>query len=216
MLNWLSSALDLFNLSNHRIVWNLFLAFIPLLCSWFLFRPSINPSIIWWAFFCVFIAFLPNAPYILTDTIHLIEISQQGYALSLIILVLIPQYSLFVLAGFGAYAISPSARHCVIALMRLDSYLIERGQAKYVISVNLIIHALCAVGIYLGRFERFNSWDLLTQPTMIVSRISKHLLNKYYLLGILTTFTILSLLYWFLKFVKRQILTKISFDVSQI
>jgi uncharacterized membrane protein len=206
LLNWLSSALELFNLSSHRIVWNLFLAFIPLLCSWFLFRPSVNPSIIWWIFFCVFLAFLPNAPYILTDTIHLIEISQQGYPLSLIILVLIPQYSLFILAGFGAYA---------IALMRLDRYLIERGQAKYVVSVNLIIHTLCAVGIYLGRFERFNSWDLLTQPTIIMVSIGEHLVNKWHLLIILTTFMILSALYWLLKPLKQQILAKTCVNVSQ-
>lgn len=206
MLNWLSSALELLNLSSHRIVWNLFLAFIPLLCSWFLFRPSVNPSIIWWTFFCVFLAFLPNAPYILTDTIHLLEISQQGYSLSLIILVLIPQYSLFVLAGFGAYA---------IALMRLDRYLIERGQAQYVVSVNLIIHALCAVGIYLGRFERFNSWDLLTKPTTIVATISEHLLNKWHLLSISATFILLSGLYWLLKPLKRQILAQLPINVSQ-
>ncbi|BAU65628.1 hypothetical protein STA3757_30170 [Stanieria sp. NIES-3757] len=206
MLNWLSSALELFNLSSHRIVWNLFLAFIPLLCSWFLFRPSVNPSIIWWTFFCVFLAFLPNAPYILTDTIHLLEISQQGYPLSLIILVLIPQYSLFVLAGFGAYA---------IALMRLDRYLIERGQAQYVVSVNLIIHALCAVGIYLGRFERFNSWDLLTNPNIIMASISEHLLNKWHLLSILVTFILLSGLYWLLKPLKPQILAQLPIDDSQ-
>lgn len=206
MSHWLSSALELLSLSNHRIVWNLFLAFIPLLCSWFLFRPSVNPSIIWWAFFLLFLAFLPNSPYVLTDTIHLLEYIQQGYATSLIIFVLIPQYTFFVLAGFGAYA---------IALDRLDNYLIERGQTKSVVGINLIIHALCAVGIYLGRFERFNSWDLLTQPQIIIMQIGKHFLEKWDLLGIICTFLVLILLDYLLKPVKQQIIAKINFNSSK-
>jgi uncharacterized membrane protein len=159
LLDWLSLALELLNLSSHRIIWNLFLAFIPLLCSWFLFRPSGTPSGSWWAVFRIFLAFLPNAPYILTDTIHLIELSHRHYHLSLIIFILIPQYTLFVLVGFAAYAIA-TARSEPLALMAWDDYLIQQGKEKliFVISEKIvkIVTELCYI---YGRQEELNKID---------------------------------------------------------
>ena len=57
--------------------WNLFLAIIPCVLSFILFarrsprRLSKNP--IWWFGLAVFILFLPNAPYIITDIIHFVD-----------------------------------------------------------------------------------------------------------------------------------------------
>ena len=166
--DWLDLALEVFNQSNRRIIWNLFLALIPLILSFWLFRPLKSPSWIWWAICLVFLAFLPNAPYILTDTIHIPEIMARGYPLSVVVLVLIPQYILFVWIGFQAY---------VISLMRLDNYLITQKQEKYLVWVNAASHGLCVLGIYLGRFERFNSWDLVTRPIYIFNTTFKDLLD---------------------------------------
>ncbi len=55
------------------MTWNLFLAFIPLALSVWLFRFRRGSSWLWWLGFLVFYAFLPNAPYLLTDVIHLID-----------------------------------------------------------------------------------------------------------------------------------------------
>jgi uncharacterized membrane protein len=96
LLNWIQISLNLFSQSNTRIVWNLFLALIPLVLSFYLFRPSVTRNVLWWAIFVIFAAFLPNAPYILTDTIHIIELSHQNYPTSAVSLILIPQYILFV------------------------------------------------------------------------------------------------------------------------
>lgn len=159
--DWFNLALEVLNQSNQRIIWNLFLAFIPLVLSFYLFRPAINQSLIWWISLLVFIAFLPNAPYILTDTIHILELSTRNYPLSIILFVLIPQYILFILVGFHAY---------VIALMRVDNYLQHLHYNHYQkIFVNAVIHILCTIGIYLGRFERFNSWDLVTRPQIVIA-----------------------------------------------
>jgi uncharacterized membrane protein len=52
-------------------------------------------SLGWWMVFLIFIFFLPNAPYVLTDVIHLVEDIRQGYSIWVISLALIPQYVVF-------------------------------------------------------------------------------------------------------------------------
>jgi len=53
-----------------------------------------------------FLCFLPNAPYVLTDVIHLITYIRKGDSIWLITLILIPLYLCFVVLGFEAYVIS--------------------------------------------------------------------------------------------------------------
>jgi uncharacterized membrane protein len=64
----LANTLDIFNRHSGWIVWNLFLAFIPLVLSVWLFRwhrHIRSRSLIWWLGFICYFAFLPNAPYLL-------------------------------------------------------------------------------------------------------------------------------------------------------
>lgn len=186
LLNWIQISLNLFGQSNTRIVWNLFLALVPLVLSFYLFRPLVTRNLAWWAILLIFIAFLPNAPYILTDTIHIIELSHQNYPASAVFLILIPQYILFVLGGFEAY---------VISLMRLNNYLIYLKKEQYLMSVNAIAHSLCAVGIYLGRFERFNSWDLVTQPDTVILTTLEDLMDVRRIFSIAIAFMLLWVLF---------------------
>ena len=174
LFDWIQISLNLFNQSTARIIWNLFLAFIPLTLSFYLFRPSAIRNLAWWAILLVFIAFLPNAPYILTDSIHIIELSQ-NYPIWGVILVLIPQYALFIVAGFEAY---------VISITKLDNYAADLLAQKYLILLKAIVHSLCVVGIYLGRFERFNSWDFVTQPDTVILTTARDLLDGRKLLSI--------------------------------
>ncbi|MEM8676751.1 MAG: DUF1361 domain-containing protein [Cyanobacteria bacterium P01_G01_bin.67] len=196
LINCLQLALNLFNQSTPRIIWNLFLAFIPLAFSFYLFRDSVRRSIFWWITLILFMAFLPNAPYILTDSIHLIELSQKSYPQWAIILVLIPQYTLFIMAGFEAY---------VISLIRLDNYLANLIPQQYLIAVNAITHSLCVVGIYIGRFERFNSWDFVTKPVSVLLTTTQDLLDLEKLLSMAIAFLLIWLLSEFTKLVNYKI-----------
>lgn len=188
-------ALDLFNQSTVRIVWNLFLAFIPLILSFYLFHPSAIRNFVWWATLLIFIAFLPNAPYILTDSIHIIELSQ-NYPTWATILILIPQYVLFIVAGFEAYA---------ICLTKLDNYLSSFFHSKQIFLVEIIIHASCVVGIYIGRFERFNSWDIVTRPQTVMQTTIKDLLVPQQLLTMAIALIVLWLLSKLIQLVNSQI-----------
>jgi uncharacterized membrane protein len=179
--------------------WNLFLAFIPLLLSIWLFRTRKATSWLWWLGFLVFYAFLPNAPYMLTDVIHLINDIRVIQSIWMITLVLIPVYLIVILSAFEAY---------VLSLINLGHYFHRIGKSKWILSVELITHALNAVGIYLGRFLRFNSWDFVTQPDSLLTSIDDVFAKKP-LLIITLTFIVLTVLYWVMKqvslaFVRRS------------
>jgi uncharacterized membrane protein len=172
------------------MTWNLFLAFIPLALSVWLFRFRRGGSWLWWLGFLVFYAFLPNAPYLLTDVIHLIDDIRTVQSVWIITLVLIPVYLLVILGGFEAY---------VISLINWGYYLHRIGKSNWIRWIELITHALCAVGIYWGRFLRFNSWDFITQPDAVLTRGVEEILGKQPLVIIAITFLVLAGLYWIMQ-----------------
>lgn len=185
------------------MAWNLFLAFIPLALSVWLFRRSSGSrNLLWWVGLIVFMAFLPNAPYLLTDIIHLIDAVRRDYSVWVITLVLIPQHLSVILLGFEAY---------VISLINLGYYLQKQGMGKFTIPAELITHALCAVGIYLGRFLRFNSWDLVTQPEDLAQTIVDDLTAKRPLLVMFVTFIVLTVLYWVMKQITLGLILKMRY-----
>ncbi|MER3433963.1 MAG: DUF1361 domain-containing protein [Leptolyngbya sp. ERB_1_1] len=186
--------------------WNLFLAIVPLVLSMFLFRrlqignstvtvPQMaieqrHRSLLWWFGVVVFVAFLPNAPYILTDIIHFVEWVQRGASVWTVTLIYVPLFVLFLLAGFEAYAMS---------LLNVGYYLKQRGLRRYIFAMELSLHALSAIGIYLGRFLRFNSWNILTHWNDVANSVVEAVLAKEPMMTIALTFIILTVLYALMK-----------------
>jgi uncharacterized membrane protein len=186
--------------SNSRwMSWNLFLAFVPLALSAGLFRRGRRRYWFWWPGFLVFFGFLPNAPYVLTDVIHLIEDIRQINSVWMIALVVIPIYLVFILAGFEAY---------VLSLINLGYYLNRIGQSKWILGAETITHALSAVGIYLGRFLRFNTWDFITQPDALATSVVEDVVGKRPLVIIAITFVVIAGLYWIMKRVTLGVLQR--------
>ena len=190
LMNQIIIAGDILRQNSRWMSWNLFLAFVPLLLSVWLFRRRRSRSLVWWLGLLVFIAFLPNAPYVLTDVIHLIEDIRAGYSVWTITLIVIPLYLLFTLAGFEAY---------VLSLINLGYYLHRQGKSQWIIPAELLLHALSAIGIYLGRFKRFNSWDFITQLDNLTNTVLDDLAKKQPLFVIFVTFLIIAGLYWLMK-----------------
>jgi len=200
----LLDALGSFNQYSGWIVWNLFLAFIPLALSFGLFRRRrISRTPLWWLVLIVFIAFLPNAPYLLTDIIHLIRAVRAGYSVWIITLVFIPLHVFAILAGLEAY---------VISLLNQSHYLKRAGAKQFVHWAEFLAHALCAIGIYLGRFRRFNSWDLITQPRTVLIDTLDYLTSKRPLLVIIVTFLIITGAYW----IAKQVTIGIGLRIRQL
>ena len=144
--------------------WNLVLALIPLGVARFLFGHRPRPVWLLWTGGAVFVAFLPNAPYVLTDVLHLPYDMSAAHDSPWLAAALLGQYACFVAIGFGAY---------VLSLVRLERWLAERGVSRTrLLAIDLGLHAVCAVGILLGRVFRFNSWDMLTDPRGLLGTLT--------------------------------------------
>lgn len=187
---WFQFALDAFGDNVRWMSWNLYLALIPLGVSIWLFQQARSRSMMWWLGLLTFVLFLPNAPYVLTDTIHLIQDIREQASVWIITLVVIPQYILFLLIGFEAY---------VLSLLNFGDYLKRHNLSHWILGMELSLHGLSAIGIYLGRFLRFNSWDVLARPRSLTDVIVNDLLEHQPLLVMALTAMVLTGLYWLTK-----------------
>ncbi|NJM20869.1 MAG: DUF1361 domain-containing protein [Richelia sp. RM2_1_2] len=191
LIDLITRVIQVLQINIRWMTWNLFLAFIPLVLSVWLFRRiKRSRSWVWWLGFAVFYAFLPNAPYLLTDVIHLIDDIRTIQSVWIITLVLIPVYLVVILAGFEAY---------VISVINMGYYLHRIGKSQWIFGMELITHALSAVGVYWGRFLRFNSWDFVTQPDAVITKGVEEILGKQPLVIITIIFVILTTLHWLMK-----------------
>lgn len=129
--------------------WNLLLAAIPyLLTSSFVQNKEVKPLVFIPVLLC-WLLFFPNAPYILTDLFHLKPRAASPIWLDLVLILAYAWTGLL----FGFY----SLRH-------LQAVLIQYRPA---LQVSLLIATLLFIssfGIYLGRYLRWNSWDMITHP----------------------------------------------------
>lgn len=140
---------------SHWMGWDLFLALVPLLVGAVLFRPGRRRGLLWWAGLCAFIAFLPNAPYVISDLVHLPGDIQAAPSTKAVLLGLLPLYGVFVLSGMEAY---------VLSLGLLRRYLRSIGKPRLVMFVNVGAPLAAGIGVFLGRVDRLNSWDPLLRP----------------------------------------------------
>ncbi|MEM9264595.1 MAG: DUF1361 domain-containing protein [Cyanobacteria bacterium P01_F01_bin.13] len=180
----LSTLLQLFWLAGVMV--------IALGISVWLFKQShTQKPWLWWIGLVTFIAFLPNAPYVLTDIIHLIRGTSAGtIKIWVIAFIFIPVHMAAIILGFEAY---------VIALLNVNFYLQQRGLQALTGPVEIGIHALCALGIYLGRFIRLNSWDIVVDPSSVLAVTLNTLTSKRPLAVIFFSFVLLTVLYWIMK-----------------
>lgn len=136
----------------HFLWWNLFLAWVPWFAS--LLLPRVKNGLTFWALTAFWLAFFPNAPYLLTDLAHL---------------KLRPPVPLWFDVLFLA---SFAWAGCLVgwdSLSRVHDALTRRhGSLKAGAFVVLCV-ALCGVGVFLGRFERLNSWELVTAPMHVIA-----------------------------------------------
>ncbi len=203
----LGNALGLFNRYSGWIIWNLFLAFIPLALSFWLFRRRTNVrSPLWWLVLIIFIAFLPNAPYLLTDIIHLIRATRAINSIWIITLIFIPLHLFAILSGFGAY---------VISLINQGHYLRRQGAKQFIFMAELLVHALSALGVYMGRFLRFNSWDLITDPGNLLLITFNDVTSKFPAVVIIITFIVLTVFYWIMKQIILGLVLQIRYGHQQ-
>jgi len=129
------------------IPWNLFLAWLPLLFSSLLKDSNLNFKN--GVLFCMWLLFFPNSPYLITDLFHLEQ--REG----------IPMYFDLVLLFTAAWN---GMLMGLLSLKNIEDKLLQVISAGKVKLISAFCFFLCGFGIYLGRFERYNSWNIITQP----------------------------------------------------
>ena len=138
------------------LIWNVFLAIIPYTITMYLnTKPNLSKlKLRFW--FLVWLAFLPNAPYIVTDLIH-IRIGNDAM-LWLDVLVVLS----FALSGLFLFYLS------IQDMQKLISKKFKHIPIK---TATTLILFLCGFGVYLGRFLRYNSWEIISDPKVLISDI---------------------------------------------
>lgn len=140
------------------LVWNLFLAWIPFLISG-LFKRLVNAAK--WKQVIVFISwilFFPNALYIVTDLIHLEQETS------------VPKWYDAVLL-FSSSAIGVIM--AFVSLLRIEKLLAFKFNRRLVEFIVFAILFLGSFGVYLGRFLRWNSWDIVSNPLGLLSSVGQ-------------------------------------------
>ena len=125
--------------------WNLILAFVPLAIGAGLFRAGNRRTVGWWLGFGLFVAFLPNAPYVMSDLVHLPADVRAATSMKVVLLGLLPLYACYILAGLQAY---------VLSLRLLRNYMRTTGSRRSLLAVDVGAAFCAAVGVFLGRVDR--------------------------------------------------------------
>ncbi|MCW1964666.1 DUF1361 domain-containing protein [Chryseobacterium viscerum] len=136
--------------------WNLFLAWIPLLLSSCILAFNIKSKISLIFIIIVWILFFPNSPYILTDLFHLRARNSIPIWYDLIVILSYAWTGL--ICGF-------------ISLNDIEKRLSEYGKRNSISGVIVFFLFMSSFGVYLGRFLRWNSWDVLNNPFGLFSDI---------------------------------------------
>jgi uncharacterized membrane protein len=153
------------NFEYSYLNWNLFLAWLPLIIV-FVLQKTIKkyPWISWQniSLSLLWLGFLPNSFYIVTDFIHL----EDTYSTSLL-------FDAVMMLSFTLNGLLLGYMSVLIFHNLLNKKLSKR-KANGVIAAVLLA---CSFAIYLGRYMRWNTWDILINPAGILFDVSDRFLN---------------------------------------
>ena len=150
------------------LVWNLFLAWVPLITAYFAFtlaRRGIGARV--GALLVVWLLFFPNAPYMLTDFKHLHEPGHGKAPL---------WYDALMLSAFAWTALMLG----FTSLYLVHAIIVRRVRASVGWVAVVCVLGLSSFGIYLGRFAGFNSWDVFAHPRIIISGVRQELHSLFH------------------------------------
>ncbi len=193
-----ATILWLHHMRSGVLLWNLFLAWLPLvfaLIAYWLGRSGARRD---WRFgvaAAAWLLFFPNAPYICTDLVHLPPPWWPHYWPALVLILL--------------HAVTGLVVGC-LSLFLLHTLVARRWGRIVGWAFAGAVCGLSGFGIYLGRVERFNSWDAVTQPKRLFEGISQFATQPP-AEPTLLAFSPLFGLFVFLSYLMLYSLTRLSF-----
>ncbi|GGD28916.1 membrane protein [Flavobacterium orientale] len=146
------------------MIWNLFLGGIPYFIAQFL-KLSIKFQENKWlriSTLLVWLLFLPNSFYILTDFFHLNKFNSVPVWYDLLVV------ATFSITGFlfGLYSL--------FTIQKILTIHHSKNLSRIIVFLSVY---LTAFGIYLGRYLRFNSWDVITNPIDLFTNLFSSLFS---------------------------------------
>lgn len=147
-------------------IWNLFLAIIPFYMSLKIqasHNKRVKDRVIWMLLF-IWLLFLPNAPYMITDLIHLKQ--RVGVPLWYDTLLILSFCWNGLIMGF-------------LSIYNVHEVLKQKQGLLLSWSVIIVVILLCGFGIYLGRYLRWNSWDILVNPFALFKDIINRIIYPF-------------------------------------
>ncbi len=149
------------------LTWNLFLAWVPMFFSYLLYHRLNYPAQRlqnwkFWGMTILWLLFFPNAPYLITDLIHMNERQVPGEWGDAMLLFT------FALCGLATG---------INSLMIMHMNFVKRfpKHVAYLLIGGSIV--LSGYGVFLGRVQRWNSWDIFVRPQDLFMDIVVHLQN---------------------------------------
>lgn len=161
------------------LMWNLFLAWIPLLFA-LVARRLKSKKLTSLFFVGCWLLFFPNAPYIITDLVHLHNLDKQLWWYD--------SLGIFVAAFTGLLI----GIYSIQIVHNLLNTFFSRAGAWLLIFGSMMASGF---GIYLGRFSRLNSWNIVSDPMYLVKICIRDLHNPLALKTTLLFGFVLSVIY---------------------
>lgn len=153
------------NITYFFLAWNLFLAWVPVFFAWlWRYRLQDKPLKKWKSFvmFCLWLLFFPNSPYIITDSVHLnIRFNPSVWSDTLLL------FS----CAFAGLVVGLYSLYIVHKILERS---FNAAHTWLIITGSLI---LTGFGIYLGRVQRWNSWDLFSNPANLMMDVFEQMSN---------------------------------------
>jgi len=142
------------------LIWNMTLAVMPVLFAWLLARRKIRRTWLAVAAAVLWLAFLPNALYIVTDLLYLSEHNFVFWTGPYATVIYLDDFTgwlaLFHIAA-GAFVAAYAGTWSLVLMMRVGRRYIKKGWTDL---LAVAVAVVSGVGIYIGRFFRYNSWNL--------------------------------------------------------
>lgn len=182
--------MDIF-LDNFYFIWiNSFLALVAVLFGWLMSKANSIFAKTWTGF--LWLIFLPNTIYILTDLSHLIE---QWYDVNYLFrILLIAQYVIFSVFGIITFVL---AAYCFQQLLEGKPGNKKKKMKPSTLIAICILNFLVGFGVVLGGIRRTNSWYIFTDPARVTRDVIT-LITSQELLILFVGFGILSNLIYFI------------------
>jgi uncharacterized membrane protein len=148
------------------LIWNLFLAWIPYWLAMTLdLATRLKPDLSRWSICFLlgtWLLFFPNAPYIITDLLHLHERTAVPHWYDVVL------FMSFVWTGL-------LVGYC--SLFEVQRFLESRFRPTFSWFLTVLAIFLSGFGVYMGRFQRWNSWDILRNPLVLLRQQAHVLMN---------------------------------------